>query len=46
MNVHAGRGNFAIHSASNDLGIDAAVFFFVDVGIARAFVERFDCGLA
>jgi len=48
--MHAGRGNFAIHSAPNDLnavlGSDAALFYFVDVSVAKAFVERFACGLA
>ena len=46
LNLHAGRGNFAIHSGPNDIGVDAALFYFVDVEIARAFVERFACGLA
>ena len=55
LNMHAGRGNFAIHSAPNDLNaitgversrVDAALFYFMDVSVARAFVERFACGLA
>ncbi|HKF72522.1 MAG TPA: hypothetical protein VKB68_12275 [Stellaceae bacterium] len=46
LNLHAGRGNYAIHSAGNDLGVDAALFYFVDVGMAKAFIERFACGLA
>jgi hypothetical protein len=50
LNMHAGRGNFAIHSAPNDLnvvlGADAALFYFMDVSVTRAFVERFACGLA
>ena len=50
LNMHAGRGNFAIHSAPNDLnatlGTDAALFYFMDVSVAKAFVERFACGLA
>ena len=50
LNMHAGRGNFAIHSAPNDLnaitGVDAALFYFMDVSVARAFVERFACGVA
>ena len=46
LNMHAGRGNFAIHSAPNDLGIDAALFYFMDVSVSKAFVERFACGLA
>jgi hypothetical protein len=50
LNMHAGRGNFAIHSAPNDLnavtGGDAALFYFVDISVAKAFVERFACGLA
>ena len=50
LNMHAGRGNFAIHSAPNDLNAslrtDAAVLYFVDIAVARAFVERFACGLA
>ena len=50
LNLHAGRGNFAIHSAPNDLnaitGTDAALFYFVSVEVAKAFVERFACGLA
>jgi len=48
--MHAGRGNFAIHSAPNDLhaalGCDAALFYFMDIAVARAFIERFACGLA
>jgi len=50
LNMHAGRGNFAIHSAPNDLnaitGVDAALFYFMDVRVAKAFIERFACGLA
>ena len=55
LNMHAGRGNFAIHSAPNDLNavtgversrVDAALFYFMDVSVAKAFVERFACGLA
>ena len=50
LNMHAGRANYAIHSADNTLnaitGVDAALFYFVDLGVARAFVERFACGLA
>jgi hypothetical protein len=50
LNMHAGRGNFAIHSAPSDLhaalGRDAALLYFMDVSVARAFVERFACGLA
>ena len=46
LNMHAGRGNFAIHSAPNDLGMDVAFFHFVDISVAKAFVERFACGLA
>jgi hypothetical protein len=53
--MHAGRGKFAIHSAPNDLNaitgversrVDAALFYFVDISVARAFIERFACGLA
>lgn len=48
--MHAGRGNFAIHSAPNELhaalGADAAHFYFVDISVAKAFVERFACGIA
>jgi hypothetical protein len=46
LNMHAGRGNFAIHSAPNDLGLDAAFFYFLDIATARGFVDRFACGLA
>ena len=50
LNMHAGRGNFAIHSAPNDLNVvlgrDAAHFYFADISVAKAFVERFACGLA
>jgi len=50
LNMPAGRGNFAIHCAPNDLnaitGVDAALFYFLDVSVAKAFVERFACGLA
>jgi hypothetical protein len=38
------------NSAPNDLraalGVDAVHFYFVDINVARAFVERFACGLA
>jgi hypothetical protein len=44
------RGNFVIHNAPNDInadtGVDAALFYFVEINMARAFVERFECGLA
>jgi len=30
LNLHAGRGNFAIHGADNDLGMDGAFFYFAD----------------
>jgi hypothetical protein len=46
LNLHAGRGNYEIHGAPNDLGVDACYFYFMDVRIAHAFVERFACGLA
>jgi hypothetical protein len=46
LNMHAGRGNYAIHGAPNDLGVEAALFYFTDVAVAKAFVERFACGLA
>ena len=50
LNIHAGRGNFATHSAPNDLNVvlgrDAALFYFMDIAVARAFIERFACGLA
>jgi len=26
--------------------VDAALFYFMDVSVAKAFVERFACGLA
>ena len=46
LNLHAGRGQFSIQGAPNDLGIDAAYFYFADIRLAQAFVERFACGLA
>ena len=50
LNLNAGRGNYAIHSAPTDLyailGGDAVHFYFVDISVAKAFVERFACGLA
>ena len=30
LNMHAGRGNFAIHSAPNDLPVDAALVYFME----------------
>ena len=39
-------GNYAVHSAPNDLRVEAALFYFVGVSMAKAFVERFACGLA
>ena len=42
--MHAGRGNFAIHGAPNELNVvlgrDAALFYFLDVNVAKTFVER------
>jgi hypothetical protein len=26
--------------------VDAALFYFVDINVARAFIERYACGLA
>ncbi len=46
LNLHAGRGGFSIQGAPNDLGVDAAHFYFTDIKVAQAFVERFACGLA
>jgi hypothetical protein len=50
LNLHAGRGKFAIHSAPNDLyaalSVEAVFFYFVDISVAKAFVERFACGVA
>jgi len=46
LNLHAGRGRFSIQGAPNDLGVEAAYFYFMDVKLAQAFVERFACGLA
>ena len=50
LNMHVGRGNFAMHSAPNDLyaalTVEAVFFYFVDISVARAFIERFACGLA
>ncbi len=46
LNLHAGRGRFSIQGAPNDLGVEAAYFYFMEVRLAEAFVERFACGLA
>jgi len=46
LNIHAGRSNFAMHGADNDRSVDAVFFYFMDIALARAFVERFACGLA
>jgi hypothetical protein len=50
LNMHAGRGNYAIHGTPNDLyaalSVEAVFFYFVDISVAKAFVERFACGLA
>jgi hypothetical protein len=46
LNLHAGRGRFSIQGAPNNLGVEAAYFYFPDVKLAQAFVERFACGLA
>jgi hypothetical protein len=46
LNLHAGRDNFGIRGAPNDLGVEAAMFYFLDIETARAFVQRFACGLA
>jgi hypothetical protein len=47
---HAGRGIFAIHGTRNDLyaalTVEAVYFYFLDISVAKAFVERFACGLA
>jgi hypothetical protein len=46
LNLHAGRGGFSIQGAPSDLGVEAVHFYFTDVRLAHAFVERFACGLA
>ena len=46
LNLHAGRGRFSIQGAPNDLGVEAAHFYFTDVKLAQAFVDRFARGLA
>ncbi len=49
LNMHAGRGNFAIHSAPHEvnasLGADAAHLNFMDITVARAFLAHFASGL-
>jgi hypothetical protein len=49
LNMHAGRGKYAVHSTNAHyaaLGCEAMFVYFVDIGVAKAFVERFSCGLA
>ena len=45
LEVHAGRGNFAHHGADIDGQRDVIDFFFVDAGMAKAFVDRWSIGL-
>ena len=46
LNLHAGRGHYAIHGAHRLLTTDAVFFYFDDTAIAHAFVQRFACGVA
>jgi len=46
LNLHAGRGHFALHGAPNMLGVDAVFFYFESTAIAHAFMQRFSCGVA
>ena len=50
LNIVAGRGNYAVHGVDHhlraSLGADAIQVYFVDISVAKAFVDRFACGLA
>lgn len=45
LNIVAGRGNFWVGSEAGPGLADAALFYFNDVETARAFVNRFACGI-
>jgi hypothetical protein len=45
LDEHVGRGAYWIGAEAGPGRIDAALFYFLDVRSARAFVERFACGL-
>jgi hypothetical protein len=41
LNEHVGKGNFAAHGF-NQLGMpEACLWYFLDVGTGKAFVDRF-----
>ena len=46
LNLHAGRGRYFIWSETVPGAPDAALFYFETVETARAFVDRFACGVA
>lgn len=45
LNLYVGRGKYFIGSEANPGIPDAALFYFEDVEVARAFVQRFACGI-
>jgi len=45
LNLHVGRGSYFIGSETNPGIPDAALFYFENLEVARAFVERFACGI-
>jgi hypothetical protein len=45
LNEHAGKGNYASHGSTQPGVPDASLWYFLDVGMAKAFVDRFGCGL-
>lgn len=46
LNGHVGKGNFAAHGF-NQLGMpEACLWYFLDVGTGKAFVDRFGFSLA
>jgi hypothetical protein len=46
LDEHVGRGNYASHGFNRPGLREASLWYFLDVGHAKAFVDRFGCAVA
>lgn len=46
LDEHIGRGNYASHGFNRPGQREASLWYFLDVGHAKAFVDRFACEVA